>query len=192
MQGWGWVGLGRVGGWLVGASCNVGSAAGALPLALVSPFHRSCRPRVLLPLLLRPPQYLMYVTFEVMEPLWAAFEAKVKTASSLDEVGAGACCRGPSGQAGARSPVCHMSRCLQAVRARGLRLASSPTSPEPGARAAHSMVTCHPGLPPLPGADCGAAQGLPAAPHEGLPAEPQGGGAARPAQPQGAGEAPRV
>lgn len=29
----------------------------------------------------------MYVTFEVMEPLWAAFEAKVKTASSLDEVG---------------------------------------------------------------------------------------------------------
>lgn len=34
-----------------------------------------------------PLQYLMYVTFEVMEPLWAAFEAKVKTASSLDEVG---------------------------------------------------------------------------------------------------------
>ena len=31
-------------------------------------------------------QYLMYVTFEVMEPLWGAFEAKVQTASSLDEV----------------------------------------------------------------------------------------------------------
>lgn len=31
-------------------------------------------------------QYLMYVTFEVMEPLWGAFEASVTTASSLDEV----------------------------------------------------------------------------------------------------------
>lgn len=37
-------------------------------------------------------------------------------------------------------------------------------------------------------ADCGAAQGVPAPPDEGLPAEPQGGGAARAAQPQGAGE----
>jgi hypothetical protein len=34
-------------------------------------------------------QYLMYVTFEVMEPLWAAFEAKLQTASSLDEVSKG-------------------------------------------------------------------------------------------------------
>ncbi|PSC76155.1 Gamma-tubulin complex component 2 [Micractinium conductrix] len=31
-------------------------------------------------------QYLLYVTFEVMEPLWAAFEAKLQTASSLDEI----------------------------------------------------------------------------------------------------------
>lgn len=31
-------------------------------------------------------QYLMYVTFEVLEPLWRAFQAKVQTAESLDEV----------------------------------------------------------------------------------------------------------
>lgn len=32
-------------------------------------------------------QYLLYVTFEVMEPLWAAFQARVQAAASLDEVG---------------------------------------------------------------------------------------------------------
>lgn len=31
-------------------------------------------------------QYLMYVTFEVLEPLWRALQAKVQTAQSLDEV----------------------------------------------------------------------------------------------------------
>ena len=31
-------------------------------------------------------QYLLYVTFEVLEPLWRAFQAKVQTAESLDEV----------------------------------------------------------------------------------------------------------
>lgn len=32
-------------------------------------------------------QYLLYVTFEVMEPLWGAFERQLQTAGSLDEVG---------------------------------------------------------------------------------------------------------
>ncbi|KAL4418839.1 hypothetical protein ABPG77_001502 [Micractinium sp. CCAP 211/92] len=31
-------------------------------------------------------QYLLYVTFEVMEPLWGAFERQLQTASSLDEI----------------------------------------------------------------------------------------------------------
>lgn len=31
-------------------------------------------------------QYLMYVTFEVLEPLWRALQAKVQTAQSLDEI----------------------------------------------------------------------------------------------------------
>ena len=34
-------------------------------------------------------QLLLYVTFEVLEPLWAAFQAKVETAADLDEVGGG-------------------------------------------------------------------------------------------------------
>ena len=42
-------------------------------------------------------QYLMYVTFEVMEPLWGAFEASVQTASSLDEVRHRGCCVGEQG-----------------------------------------------------------------------------------------------
>lgn len=35
-------------------------------------------------------QYLLYVTFEVMEPLWGAFERQLQTAGSLDEA-SGAC-----------------------------------------------------------------------------------------------------
>ncbi|KAL4425465.1 hypothetical protein ABPG75_009481 [Micractinium tetrahymenae] len=31
-------------------------------------------------------QYLLYVTFEVMEPLWGAFERQLQTAGSLDEI----------------------------------------------------------------------------------------------------------
>eukprot|EP00887_Chlorella_sp_A99_P000883 scaffold5.g883.t1 len=34
----------------------------------------------------RPGRFLLYVTFEVLEPLWAAFETKVQTAASLDEI----------------------------------------------------------------------------------------------------------
>lgn len=39
-------------------------------------------------------QLLMYVTFEVLEPLWRAFQARVQTAESLDEVGGGVGGRG--------------------------------------------------------------------------------------------------
>jgi hypothetical protein len=31
-------------------------------------------------------QLLLYITFEVVEPLWAAFEAKLQGSASLDEV----------------------------------------------------------------------------------------------------------
>ena len=113
-------------------------------------------------------QYLLYVTFEVMEPLWAAFEARVQGASSLDEVS---------------RAVCGFMRGLSAC-----------DCPSTSVFLPHSLPPAlpHPAPAPLPPptpiptpthTDRGAAQGVPAAPHEGLPAVPQGRRAARAARP---------
>lgn len=136
-------------------------------------------------------QYLLYVTFEVMEPLWGAFERQLQTAGSLDEVRdalqclAGSCrewdaaqlaarggrdalaharkaCRSPAACRGMRqrAPLCGLQPCCS--HALGCRLRAACCRTETDASPS-SLV-----------ADCGAAQGLPASPHERLPAVAQG------------------
>ena len=76
-------------------------------------------------------QYLLYVTFEVMEPLWAAFEARVQGASSLDEVSRAVCEGGGGGGGGGRVWVHARPLCMRLSIHERLPSALPPTRPSP-------------------------------------------------------------
>lgn len=74
---------------LLGCPCNLQTAAPPPPHTLrraasAVALSRSCAVCQLVTHFFR--QYLLYITFEVLEPLWLAFQHRVQTLDSLDEV----------------------------------------------------------------------------------------------------------